>query len=180
MTDDAQSAPHSGYVSSVGSPVQLALGIGSGVVLAVIFVAVGLWPIGVVGLVVLVASAFWFSVVRLTVTASDVTIQQGRGKRGIRDIRTRDIRSWDVAKHGWRETFGLAGESVGSTTYVARVGTGLLLVFEDERLNITARDPETAGAVLTAAGVARRVAPAAPEPEETKRPRPKPRPAAER
>ena len=121
--------------------------------LLAVLAALGLWPFGVAGCLVLLVVTWYQAVVTLTVDAREVLVGQGRGKRGLRDILVRNIVLYEVTRFGWRDAFGSA-PAPASNTYVVRAGAGLRLVLnDDETLNISAVDPDAAAAVLRAAGV---------------------------
>jgi hypothetical protein len=141
------------YTSRVIAPLQVGLGVVVAAILLAVLVAVGLWPLGVAGCVLLLAVTWYLAAVTLTVSPVEVCVGQGRGKRGLREIRVRDVMQFEVTLFGWSEAIGSSPSPV-SNTYVVRAGAGLRIALnDDETLNISARNPDDAGKLLRAAGV---------------------------
>lgn len=155
------------YDSAVVAPLQLGLGVLSGIAAAAVLWALGLWPAAIAAFVVIVAVAWWIGVVGLRVTAREVTLRQTRGRRGGREVLVRNIESAQAARFGWAETFGLGSRvPAGTATLVVQPGPGLrLLLATGEWLHISTPDPQAA---LAAMGV------------RTETPRPRPRPGSGR
>ena len=93
-------------------------------ILLVVLIALGLWPLGVAGCLVLLGITWYLAAVTLTVDPTEVCLGQGRGKRGLREIRVRDIVVCEVTRFGWGDAFGSA-PAPASNTYVVRAGAGL-------------------------------------------------------
>jgi hypothetical protein len=141
------------YASRVVAPLQVGLGVVVAAILLAVLIAVGLWPLGVAGCVVLLVVTWYLAAVTLTVSPVEVCVGQGRGKRGLREIRVRDVVAFEVAQFGLGEAVGASPAPV-SNTYVVRSGAGLRIALnDDETLNISARNPDGAADVLRAAGV---------------------------
>jgi hypothetical protein len=141
------------YTSRVIAPLQVGLGVVVAAVLLAVLVAAGLWPLGVAGCVLLLAVTWYLAAVTVTVSATEVLLGQGRGRRGLRDILVRNIDRCEVTRFGWGDAIGSA-PAPASNTYVVRAGAGLRIALnDDETLNISARNPEVAAELLRAAGV---------------------------
>jgi hypothetical protein len=154
---EPEQAPGAGaaatYTSRVIAPLQIVTGVVVAAILLAVLIALGLWPLGVAGCLVLLGISWYLAAVTLTVDPTEVCLGQGRGKRGLREIRIRDIVVCEVTRFGWGDAFGSA-PAPASNTYVVRAGAGLRITLnDDETLNISTTDPAAAAARLSAAGV---------------------------
>jgi hypothetical protein len=135
------------------APLQVGLGVVVAAVLLAVLVAAGLWPLGVIGCLLLLAVTWYLAAVTVIVSPVEVCLGQGRGKRGLREILVRNVVQYEVTRFGWGEAIGVS-PAPASNTYVVRAGAGLRIALnDDETLNISARNPEGAAEVLRAAGV---------------------------
>lgn len=143
-----------GYRSTVVAPAQIALGVASGLLVAVILEALDsrLWPAAVAALIGITVVGGYLATVSLTIDAKRITIGQGRGEREPRVLYVSEVIAHEVRKLTWLQCFGIGIEADDRTTRLTvRPGPTLFLTLVDgEQIRISTADPAAAGQVLDA------------------------------
>lgn len=144
-----------GYRSTVIAPAQIAFGVLSGVLVAVILEALDsrLWPVAIVALIAIIAVGVYLATVTITIDTKRITIGQGRGEREPRVLYVGEVIEHEVRNLSWPQCFGFGIEADDRTTRLTvRGGSTLFLTLVNgEQLRISARNAAAAGQVLDAA-----------------------------
>ena len=145
--------PHApAFTSTVVAPAQIALGVLSALVVAVILTALssGLWPVAIIAALVIVGVAVYLATITFSVQGRRITIAQGRGEREPRIVHAAEIREQVRRDLTWPQAFGLGLESDDRTTRLTvRAGPTLFLTLTDgEQIRISVTDPEAALAAI--------------------------------
>lgn len=134
-------APRPQYRSTVTSPGQIALGVLSGAVLAVILLALGIWWAAILAFLLAVALGVYLAPVSVVVDRLGVAIAQGRGERDPRVVHPSEIRAAEVREMSLRDTIAsslgfVADDDSGlrTTRLVVRPGPALVITLNDGEL----------------------------------------------
>lgn len=162
------------YTSTVVAPAQIALGAVSGVVVAIILIALNsaLWPFAIIAFLVAVGVGAYLSVVSLTITPGRITLGQGRGEREQRVLYAAELAESSSRTLTWPQCFGVGMPSADRSTRLSvRPGPALLLMtLEDELIVVSTPDPQAALRALSPV-----VEPLPPRPPRATKPHPRPR-----
>jgi hypothetical protein len=136
------------YTSTVIAPAQIALGVVSGAIVALVLelLNVGLWPLALVAFLVIAGIGVYLATVSLTVEPNRVTIGQGRAEREPRVIYLEEIVERSAARLSWPQCLGFGMPSdVPTTRLTVRPGPTLCLVLRTgELVRISTPDPAAA------------------------------------
>lgn len=143
------------YRSTVVAPMQILLGVLSGVVIAVIleFLDTGLWPIAIVLFLAAAATGWYLSPVSVDIVGRRVIVGQGRRERDPLVIYLGEIREAELRDVTFAQCLGFGGvESDDRTTRLAvRPGATLVLTQHNgERLLVSVADGPAALRAVTA------------------------------
>ncbi|MDQ2797572.1 MAG: hypothetical protein M3Y06_10475 [Actinomycetota bacterium] len=140
------------YTSTVIAPAQIALGIVSGLVIAVVLLAIdaGLWPLAILALLVAGGIGYYLAPLTVSIDARHLVISQGRGDKHERIVPVDDITVVEVRTLTWQQTFGIGIESDDLTTRLTvRAGPALFVsLISGEEVRLSATDPDDAVAAL--------------------------------
>ncbi|GAB2475416.1 hypothetical protein [Jatrophihabitans fulvus] len=151
--------PDAEYRGTVVSPGQIALGVVSGAVLAVILLALGVWWAAILAFVLATAAGVWLAPVSVLVDRHGIAITQGRGSKESRVVHPSEIRAVELRQMSARDTVAsslgfVAGDDTGekTTRLVVRPGPALVLTLNDgELIQLSVADGPAALAAVRAA-----------------------------
>ncbi|MGI8679731.1 MAG: hypothetical protein ACR2LX_13820 [Jatrophihabitans sp.] len=167
------------YTSMVIAPAQIALGIVSGIVVAVLLVALdsALWPLAIVAFLVAAGVGYYLAPLTVSIDARHLVISQGRTDKEERIIPVDDITAVETRTVTWQQAFGFGIESDDLTSRLTvRPGPALFVsLISGEQLRLSAADPQAAIAALGRQTTPPLSPPPIPPPDPpSARPRPKP------